>query len=327
MDPDLLERLAAVTPEELAYLNGGDEVAKELYTKKNRFEIDAGLFLREGRLVTVRHHARFVDFPAHRHNYIEIMYVCAGTITHRIGGKELVMQTGDMLLLNQYVEHSVKRAEAGDIGINFIALPEFFDIPFQMLKERNVIVDFLAGTLRQSNPVPQYLLFGLKDEKPVVNLMENMIRSIVGGVEKEDVINQYSMGLVFLYLINHMDRLTHNSSQNYQDVVIQATLKYIDTQYKDANLGRIAADFHQSLPVLSKMIKKSTGFTFQELLMRKRFQKAVLFLMETDLPVEDIAVNIGYENLSYFYRQFKQRYGMTPNRYRTAHKGDASIRI
>lgn len=327
MDPELLRQLAVVTPEEQAYRDGDDDVVREIYTKKNRFEIDSRLFLREGKLVTVRHHARFVDFPAHRHNYIEIMYVCAGTITHRIDGKELVMQTGDLLLLNQYVEHSVRRAGEGDIGINFIALPEFFDIPFQMLKERNVIVDFLLGTLRQSNPVPQYLLFGLKDQKPISNLMENMIRSILGDVEKEDIINQYSMGLVFLYLINHMDRLTHNSSQSYEDVVVQATLKYIDTQYRDANLGRIAADFHQTLPVMSKMIKKSTGFTFQELLMRKRFQKAVMFLVETDLSVEDIAVNVGYENLSYFYRQFRQRYGMTPSRYRGAHRGDASIRI
>ena len=53
--------------------------------------------------------------------------------------------------------------------------------------------------------------------------------------------------------------------------------------------------------------------------MRQRFQKAVVLLMETDLPVEEIAANVGYENMSYFYRQFKARYGMTPRQYRLQH--------
>lgn len=163
----------------------------------------------------------------------------------------------------------------------------------------------------------------------IENLMENMIRSLLSGGETKqgDIINQYSMGLVFLYLLDHVDKLTQNSSQNYQDVVVQSALKYIDTQYKTANLSRIAEDFHQSLPVLSRLIKKNTGYTFQELLMRKRFQKAAAFLVETELPVDEIAVSIGYENLSYFYRQFKVRYGMTPSQYRAEHRDDERIKI
>ena len=150
--------------------------------------------------MTVRHHSRFIEFPEHKHNYIEIVYVCAGKITHYIDGKSLSMQPGDLLLMNQHVKHSVKRAELGDIGINFIALPEFFDIPLQMMRRQNVIADFLLGTLRQNNTVPQYLLFQLKGQNPISNLMENMIASAVSESENEDIINQYSMGLVFLYL-------------------------------------------------------------------------------------------------------------------------------
>lgn len=335
MRQSLLRQLQIVTPEEQAYLDGAGMVQKDIYTStgttgRHPFEIDAQLFLQKRKLVTVRRHSRFLEFPVHNHNYIEIVYVCAGTLTHQIEGKELVMQQGDLLLLNQHARHSVKRAEHGDIGINFIALPEFFDIPFHMMKKQNVIADFLVGTLRQNNPLPQYLLFRLKSDQRIENLMENMISSLLDEGEREeeeDVSNQYSMGLVFLYLLAHMDKLKQNSSQSYQDVVIQSTLKYIDSQYKTANLGRVAEDFHQSLPVLSKLIKKNTGFTFQELLMRKRFQKAVEFLVETNLPVDEIAVTVGYENLSYFYRQFKARYGMTPSRYRAEHKDDVRIKL
>lgn len=327
MDKWLLEQIQEITPEEQAYLDGEEEVNKQIYTRKESFEIDCQMFLKQGKLITVRHHSRFIEFPEHKHNYIEIVYVCTGEIVHYIDGKVLSMKEGDLLLMNQHVKHSVRRAEMGDIGINFIALPEFFDIPLQMMRRQNVIADFLLGTLRQNYTVPQYLLFQLKDQKYISNLMENMISSVVYDSENEDVINQYSMGLVFLYLLNNMDKLAHNSSQSYEDVVIQAALKYIDSQYRTAVLSRIAEDFNLSLSAVSRLIKKNTGFTFVELLMRKRFQKALMFLVETDLPIEQIASNIGYENQSYFYRQFKAHYGVTPSQYRAEHKNDVQIRI
>lgn len=327
MDEQLMKKLQMITAEEQVYLEEDSHVKKEIYTKKNKFEVDCQLFLREGKLITVRRHSRFVEFPLHKHNYIEIIYVCAGEISQYINGKEIRMQQGDMLLLNQHVEHSVKYAGAGDIGINFIVLPEFFDIPLQMMNKENIVADFLAGTFRQNNAIPQYLNFQLRGQSAVSNLMENMIISIMGENNNEDIINQYTMGLVFLYLINHIDRLSEDSSHSYEDIVIQATTKYIDIHYQTASLSHIADDFNLSLPALSRMIKKCTGYTFQELLMRKRFQKAVMFLMETELPVEEIAVNIGYENQSYFYRQFKARYGVTPNQYRILHKNDEQIKI
>ena len=40
----------------------------------------------QGQMITIRPHTRFVAFPRHSHNYVEIMYVCTGQITHIIGG-------------------------------------------------------------------------------------------------------------------------------------------------------------------------------------------------------------------------------------------------
>ena len=96
-------------------------------------------------------------------------------------------------------------------------------------------------------------------------------------------------------------------------------LEYIDSDCRNANLTKIAEDTHQSVTVLSKLIKQRTGSNFQELLQQKRFSMAVKLLLDTDLSVEDIALDVGYENQSYFFRQFKSRYGMTPRKYRIEH--------
>lgn len=320
MRKHLLDELMVISEEESKYRAGQAKIEESLYSKASIDEIDREKLLKRGRLVTVRPHSRFVDFPEHRHNYVEIMYIVQGSITHYIDGKELVMHKGDVLMLNQHVSHSIKKAGYEDIGINFIALPEFFEIPLSMLKGQNVLAEFIIGALRQKDPVSHYLLFALNENTQIENLMENMIESMLHKEENEDIVNQYSMGLVFLYLLNHLESLSHNSSMDYKETIVQAVLEYINSDCKNANLTKISKDTNQSMTVLSKMIKSKTGFTFQELLQNKRFLTAEHLLLDTNLTIEEIALDIGYENQSYFFKQFKNRYGVTPRQYRMDNK-------
>lgn len=190
MKQKLLDELMEVSEEEQKYLDGQGDIEKQLYAKEKIEEIDRELLLKRGQLITVRPHSRFVDFPEHRHNYVEIMYVAQGSITHCIEGKKLVLHKGDVLMLNQQVVHSIKRADYQDIGINFIALPEFFEVPLSMLGEENVLARFVTSVFRQKDPVSHYLLFRLQENEQVENLMENMVESMLHGYANEDIINQ-----------------------------------------------------------------------------------------------------------------------------------------
>lgn len=44
--------------------------------------------------------------------------------------------------------------------------------------------------------------------------------------------------------------------------------------------------------------------------------QAAYLLTETDTPIEQIVVEVGYENSSHFHKLFKEEYGMTPKKYR-----------
>ena len=103
MREQLLQELMIISEEEKKYQAGQGNIEKQLYAKESISEIDRELLLKRGRLITVRPHSRFVDFPEHRHNYVEMMYVVQGNITHIIEGKELTLHKGDVLMLNQQV--------------------------------------------------------------------------------------------------------------------------------------------------------------------------------------------------------------------------------
>ena len=76
MNRQLMDRLRVITEEERRILEGQSGVDKALYTREREFTIDSRQMLRDGRLIDVRPHTRFVHFPEHRHNYVEIVLVC-----------------------------------------------------------------------------------------------------------------------------------------------------------------------------------------------------------------------------------------------------------
>ena len=73
MDQEIMRKLMEITEEEQGYLQKRREVDKSIYSEAKDFVVDSRKLLRRGKLIDVRPNARFVHFPKHRHNYIEIV--------------------------------------------------------------------------------------------------------------------------------------------------------------------------------------------------------------------------------------------------------------
>lgn len=327
MQQALLDHLKIITEEEQRILDGVAEVDKDLYTSGKDFTVDSAKMLQEGKLIAVRTHTRFVHFPSHRHNFIEVLYVCEGSLTNIIGEKQVVIKKGELLFLNQFTRHEILPAGENDIAINFMILPEFFDIAYTMAGNNNVLADFLVNVLRQDEERGEYLHFCVAEVLQIQNLLENMIYSIVTGRGNRNRINQTTMGLIFLYLLDSVQYVEMRVPNQYENMVAMTTLDYIEQKYKTATLTELCEQLHLPMHVLSKMIKKITGFNFKELLQRKRLNKAVELMCETDLPIGNIIVAVGYENGSYFHRVFRERYHMTPKVFREVNRKQKTVRL
>lgn len=327
MQQELLDHLKKITEEEQKILDGSAEVDKELYTSGRDFIVDSRKMLDEGKLITVRTHTRFVHFPAHRHNFIEVLYVCEGSVTNIIDGKKVVVGKGELLFLNQYTRHELLPAGENDIAINFMILPEFFDVAYTMAGSNNILADFLVHVLRQNEEKGEYLHFRVAEVLQIQNLLENMIYSLVTGKGDQNRINQTTMGLIFLYLLDSVQYAEMRVPNQYENMIAMTTLDYIEQNYKTATLTELCVKLHLPMHVLSKMIKKNTGFNFKELLQRKRMNKAIELMCETELPISDIIAAVGYENGSYFHRVFRKKYHVTPRAFREINRKRETVRL
>lgn len=319
MRQELLEQLKEITEEELIILNGNPDIQKDLYTSKEEFVIDSKKLLERGQLIELRPHTRFVRFPKHRHNYVEMVYMCSGSTTHIINGTDRIeLKEGELLFLNQYASQEILPASIEDIAVNFIILPEFFDRTISMIEKENVLRDFLLSTLSQNSSLANYLHFEAKDIIPVQNLIENMIWMLLNRKSGANTINQTTMGLLFMNLSQFAANINRNNPNQYEQNLVFQILKYIETHYRNGSLAEISAQLNQPDYYVSRLLKKHAGFHFKELLLQRRLQQASYLLTNTPLSVESIMEIIGYHNSSYFYRAFKARYGCSPKEYRTA---------
>lgn len=317
MQQELLSQLQKITEEEQAILDGKLDIQKERYTSKKEFIIDSQKLLEKGRLIEIRPHTRFAHFPKHLHNFVEMVYMCSGSTTHIINETEtIVLSEGDLLILNQNTTQEILPASEQDVAINFIILPEFFDRTISMIERENVLRDFLLSAISSNTSTSNYLYFQAKDILPVQNLLENMIWTIIYKKSGTNTINQTTMGLLFMNLSMFADTINQNHPNQYEQNLVFIVLKYIETHYKNGTLTDIANEIKQPTYYVSRLLKKHMNSNFKELLQQRKLQQAAYLLTRTSLSAEAVMEAIGYDNSSYFYRIFRERYGCSPREYR-----------
>lgn len=316
MRQEILQDLRQITPEEQRILSGASGIEKGIYMSSEDNRIDARKLLEEGKLIQVRTHTRFVHFPEHTHNYIEVVYMCSGRTHHKINGEDVWLNQGELLFLNQKATQEIYPAGEDDIAVNLIILPEFLDYGLNMIgTEENLLRDFMVDCLCGAPGSSGYLHFKVADVLPIQNLIENLIWTIRNHQSNKRSINQVTMGLLFLQLLNHMDRVETDSKSGQQRLILNV-LSYIEEHYTDGELTQLAAELHYDVCWLSKEIRKRTGRNYTELIQTRRLSQATYLLTNTSKSVIEIAMEVGYDNISYFHRIFYKKYGMTPRNYR-----------
>lgn len=314
MDAELLNRLRGITEEEQAILDGRTTIDRDIYMQGCSNTVNAQKLLAAGKLITLRPHTRFIDFPEHTHDYVEVVYMCAGQTTHIVGGKRIVLEQGNLLFLSQSATHEVYKAEETDVAVNFIVLPDFFSTSLCAIGEeetplRRFLVDCLCG----QNTGTGYLHFDISNVKPIQNLIENLLWTLIQETPNRHKMSQMTMALLFLQLTGHTEALL---TDHQEDTAVFKVLRYIETSYDTGNFYEITEQLHCNPSWLSREIKRKTGKTYTHLIQEKRLAQAAFLLKNTDRNVADISIAVGYENVSYFHRLFAESYGKSPKHYR-----------
>ena len=248
-----------------------------------------------------------------RREYPELVYLCRGCARYRIGGTEVTVREGELLLLGQNTPLEPLDGGSDPLDVSFFIKPEFFgDILSFLGSEQTPLREFVLRCLGQETPYG-YLHFHVAGIRPIGNLLENLLLHLLENPDSRRAIPLYTVGLLFVHLLEESDRLTMGIREQQS---ILGVLRYLETNYAGGSLTEAAQLLHCDVAWLSREIKRRTGRTYTELLQERRLQQAAWLLEHTSQRVSDIAVSVGYENVSYFHRIFQKRFGLSPKKYR-----------
>ena len=326
MKASIMNRLMRLTEEEKRLEEGDGALRRELYSRTTSFLIEKERLLVDvygppGSPLLLRKHTRYADIPLHFHDYIEMMYVCNGQITHRIGHDEITLKKGDIIILGRSTMHSLHRAGKDDIGVNMIIAYDFYSALCNRLRSSILLSDKIFTRMMQPDGDP-YCVFHTAGIEEVENLLENMLSTLFSGDRKKDAILQLEFELLTSYLASLPDiRSEIYGKERREERAVRQLNRYIETAYPRATLSEAAERMGFTPNYLCRWVKQNYGVTFKQLLTEKRFAVAIELLSQTSLSVGEIIEAVGYENRSYFHKEFLRRFGKTPKELRDAQRG------
>ena len=314
MNKELLADFRCITDEERAILDGRSTIDRDIYMQGLSNTINAQKLLAAGKLITLRPHTRFIHFPEHTHDYVEVVYMCTGQTTHIVNGKKIVLNSGELLFMNQSATHEILQAGESDLAVNFIVLPDFFNSVLTLMDEeetplRRFLVDCLCGQTNSTG----FLHFKVAGVVPIQNLVENLLLTLLQETPNKRKISQITMALLFMQIMGHTEVL---DTSDQDETTIFKVLAYIESNYTSGSLTELAALMHYDLHSLSREIKRKTGKNYTQLVQDKRLAQAAFLLKNTHRNVDDVARAVGYDNIGYFHRIFVNAFDVSPRSYR-----------
>lgn len=241
----------------------------------------------------------------HKHNFLEVIYVTAGTGKVQIANKEYGLKAGDLVVYPPNTEHKEYTASKHGVEMAFFAVT---GLKIPNLPANNLLpadshplleagedkgrFDWLFNAVLKEIQNPQVPYSEMMADFYVKILLTEILRK--KGVEENSLVKNAAFSEIYDYIYKHYAEI--NSIED-----ICRTL-YITNYY------------------VSHVFKKYMGMSPMQYVTKCRIMHAKKLLDETDLTVREIAAQCGYDETTNFFRNFKRLEGITPTEYRQKSK-------
>jgi AraC-like DNA-binding protein len=238
----------------------------------------------------------------HTHDYFEMEYVFSGKCHQVFKKKSHEFSRGDVALFKTNSRHefySSNEAEVFKIIIKPELLPKIYNTYADEFKESSIIH-------LPSNEVRRVENILLMIEKEF-NTQNEFFMDIISGY----------LEILFTLFIR-INRMNEIKKEKVPTIDFKIFLSYIDNNLKTVTPSSVANYSGYNFPYFSKLFKKNVGMNLSEYINLKKLETAAKILIETDISIENIGYDVGFNHKSYFHRVFKRYYGVTPEEYRHA---------
>lgn len=264
----------------------------------------------------------------HWHDEVEILYFFGGDFRLEINMEQFFVHSEALYFINPGELHSIFTETAGSPGEDAIVFSlKALSFDSYDAAQMQLIQPIQNGKLL----FPRCILPGHPGFAPIRDAFSETMHSfghpldddtpLIYGAVTDDLTNQLfikSYLLRILAVLSHY-RLFTPTEKNLDKRVesLKTVLTYVRDNYKEKiYIQDLANQVHMNEQYFCRFFKKSIGRSPMEYINEYRIKQAKRLLEETDLPVMEVCLECGYNNLGNFLRTFRKYTDTTPLKYR-----------
>ncbi len=246
-----------------------------------------------------------------------IYYVFTGEMLVMFEQEPLSLKAGSVLFIPPGINKACTCPnDEANAFFFMIRQSTFSQVFWTHLSAQNLMSFFFRRALSGEHST-SYLLFNTGCDVSLESLLQAIYKEYNrNGVYSAQIVNSL-MSTFFLFLLQGYENTAQISRRNsfYWNNEFANILRFLETHYETLTVEKLAAQFGYSTRQIIRIIHSVTGKSFSQIQTELRMQKAARMITSGTASMEKISTEVGFANLSSFYRAFKKYYNCTPKEY------------
>ena len=254
---------------------------------------------------------RSFQIPVHWHDEFEIIYVRSGFLTVSISGESYIGKTGEAFVVSPGYLH-LMGSQSGTVDYYTFLFP----LKYISFRTDDMLDEKLLEPLNSG-----HLMICPRVKDTAKELCEQLIKIYEAKNDESEskITTQVRTKIILLQFILEMWKkgFVIENDTSGRNTVEKEMVSYIQQNFTGKiSLREFGEQFHLSEKYISRYFKEHFHITLSQYVTYLRLEHAKQLLQDTDIPVTDVAMQSGYQNVSYFIRSFQKAYAVSPLKYR-----------
>ncbi len=254
---------------------------------------------------------RSFQIPVHWHDEFEIIYVRSGFLTVSISGESYIGKTGEAFVVSPGNLH-LMGSQTGTVDYYTFLFP----LKYISFRTDDMLDEKLLEPLNSG-----HLMICPRVKDTAKELCEQLIEIYEAKNDETEskITAQIKTKIILLQFILEMWKkgFVIENDTSGRNTIEKEMVSYIQQNFTGKiSLREFGEQFHLSEKYISRYFKEHFHITLSQYVTYLRLEHAKQLLQDTDIPVTDVAMQSGYQNVSYFIRSFQKAYAVSPLKYR-----------
>lgn len=258
--------------------------------------------------------AVFHSLYSHWHREMEVICIEKGSGLARLNRETIRVKEGDIVFVNCGVLHGIKTDPKNILYYKSIV----FDLSFLSGPAGDLCQERLISLLLHNQAEFTHLISPESPDYKNIRTLFYQLHDCHHNKQPYYYVKLKSLFFDFFYEMlagNYI--IPADAAQNKTLAPIKLVLDYINGHYREPlTAAGLTALSNYSEYYFMKIFKQYTGKTLTTYINDLRLEKAKALLLHTDASITEIALEVGFNNTSYFIRKFQQANTLSPHKYR-----------